>query len=354
MNKQRKRIVGYWLLIGVVMVFFQVVIGGITRLTGSGLSITKWEIVTGTIPPTNAEAWESEFEKYQETPQYHKINAGMSLSEFKFIYFWEYFHRLWARLMGLVFAIPFLFFLIKRWLNSRQVLELIVVVVFAAIVASFGWIMVASGLEDIPWVSPFKLTLHLSLAILLFSYLWWLSLKYLRGNGAFFKRGTRLGIFAWIVTALLFLQIMVGGLMSGMKAGLIAPTWPDINGSYAPDQVALKNWNSETFAHYFEDPTGTAKLIVQFTHRNLAYLVFVLILILFYMLWKRRNENVFAFGTLFIPLLAVTQVILGIVTVLHCKGQIPVFWGVIHQAVAILLLLSLLWGNYHLAAYRKR
>jgi cytochrome c oxidase assembly protein subunit 15 len=344
---RRKKIVGYWLLLGVVMVFFQVIIGGITRLTGSGLSITKWEIVTGTLPPSNAAAWEAEFDAYKATPQYQKINEGMSMGEFKFIYFWEYFHRLWARLMGFVFAIPFVFFLVKRWLSAKEILQLVGVVLFAGVVASFGWIMVASGLEDVPWVSPFKLTLHLSLAILLFCYLLWLCFQYLRGKGAFFLRNGLLP-FTLVVTVLLFIQIMLGGLMSGMKAGLVAPTWPDINGEAAPEQVALSNWTTENFTNYFHDPEAKAKLIVQFVHRNMAYLVFALLIGTAVLLWRKSKDNALRLGVLTIPVLALTQVLLGIITVIKCQGTIPVFWGVLHQGVAILLLGSLVFALYNL------
>jgi len=161
-HKEISRIVKIWLIIGLVMIFFQVVIGGITRLTGSGLSITKWEIVTGTIPPLNSADWEEAFDLYKATPQYKQINKGMSMSEFKFIYFWEFIHRLWARTMGFVFLFPFLFFLGTQRFSKKLFKQLIVVFLLAALVASLGWIMVASGLRDLPWVSPYKLTLHLS------------------------------------------------------------------------------------------------------------------------------------------------------------------------------------------------
>ena len=158
-----RKAVKVWLIIGLVMIFFQVVIGGVTRLTGSGLSITKWEIVTGTLPPLSDSQWLEEFELYKATPQYQKINEGMSLSDFKFIYFWEYFHRLWARSMGFVFLFPFLFFWWKGWIDKPLMQRLGITVLLAAIVASFGWIMVASGLIDRPWVIAYKLTSRLSI-----------------------------------------------------------------------------------------------------------------------------------------------------------------------------------------------
>jgi heme a synthase len=166
-----------WLFIGVVMVFFQILLGGITRLTGSGLSITRWEIVTGTVPPLNATEWQEAFDLYKETPQYQQINAGMSLSQFKFIFFWEYLHRLWARTMGFVFLFPFIFFLWRRSLSKEILRRLLVVVILAAVAALFGWIMVASGLINRPWVNAYKLTVHLCLGISLFIFLGYTWLK---------------------------------------------------------------------------------------------------------------------------------------------------------------------------------
>ena len=149
------------------MVFIQILLGGITRLTGSGLSITRWEIVTGTIPPLNQVDWNEAFDLYKATPQYQKINEGMSLDRFKFIFFWEYFHRVWARLMGFVFLIPFIIFLVRKSLSQKLIKRLIVVIAIAAAAAVFGWIMVASGLIHRPWVNAYKLTIHLSLGIAL-------------------------------------------------------------------------------------------------------------------------------------------------------------------------------------------
>ncbi len=182
-QKNIPRIVKIWLCIGLFMVFMQVMIGGITRLTESGLSITKWDIVTGTMPPLTTAQWEHEFDLYKATPQYAKLNFGMEMGSifesgtFKFIYFWEYLHRLWARSMGFVFAIPFFIFLARGMLSKRLIKDLGIVIFLAAVVASVGWIMVASGLINRPWVNGYKLTLHLSLAFLLFGYLLWATFK---------------------------------------------------------------------------------------------------------------------------------------------------------------------------------
>ena len=156
-----------WLVIGLVMIFFQIIIGGITRLTGSGLSITKWEIETGAIPPLNHDQWQDEFELYKRTPQYQKINQGMDLSRFKWIYFWEYLHRLWARSMGFVFLIPLVIFWLKGYLGVKGLKkDLLIVFLLAALVGMFGWIMVGSGLVERPWVNAYKLSIHLGLALI--------------------------------------------------------------------------------------------------------------------------------------------------------------------------------------------
>jgi cytochrome c oxidase assembly protein subunit 15 len=339
-----KRVVRIWLIIGLIMVFFQVVIGGITRLTGSGLSITEWEIVTGTFPPTNAADWQTEFEKYQTTPQYQKINAGMSVSEFKFIYFWEYFHRLWARTMGFVFIIPFLFFWRKGWLPKPLMKRLGIVVGMAAVVASFGWIMVASGLIERPWVNAYKLTLHLSLAFILFSYLLWTIFHTFSPNKQVIHnlKFKKLAIFITIVVAI---QIILGGLMSGMKAGLYYPTFPDMAGAVIPEVVLTSSeWNVENLKHY--DSTKFAPALVQVLHRSTAYLLTISILAFFFMARKLNFTRRFMVGNVLLISMLVIQVLLGIFTLINCKGTIPVGLGVLHQAGALVLLTIALWVNY--------
>jgi len=166
-----KKIIFVWLWFGFGMILIQILLGGITRLTGSGLSITRWDIVTGILYPLTEEKWNYYFEIYKQKTQYQKINQDMNLEHFKFIFFWEYFHRLWARLMGFVFIIPFLFFIIKKWLDKKLLFRLIIVFLLAVIVASLGWIMVASGLLQRPWVNAYKLSFLLIAAVTLLSYL---------------------------------------------------------------------------------------------------------------------------------------------------------------------------------------
>jgi cytochrome c oxidase assembly protein subunit 15 len=334
------KIITLWLGFGLTMIFFQVVIGGITRLTGSGLSITKWEIVTGTIPPMNEESWEVEFREYRETPQYKKINDGMSMKEFKFIYFWEYFHRLWARAMGFVFIIPFLFFLKKGWIDSFLLKRLGVVILLAILVASFGWIMVASGLIDRPWVNAYKLTLHLSLALTLYAYLFW---TFLGTMSSFPKVGHVRNLKFWTGTLLVVLavQIILGGIVSGAKAALSYPTWPLMNGQYLPDILLDKgSLNVNHFINYDKNPYFSAWL--QFFHRNLAYLLTVSISLFVIFFWSKVNNKTYRKFLVVFIILLITQVLLGIFTLINSTYQIPVNLGVAHQAVALLLLSTLL------------
>ena len=337
-----RQIVKYWLLAGMILLFFQIFIGGVTRLTGSGLSITKWEIVTGTIPPLSENQWDEVFNLYKATPQYEKLNEGMSMAQFKFIYFWEYLHRLWARMMGLIFIVPFFVFLFKGWLNPKLIRQLLILVGLAAVVAVFGWIMVASGLIDRPWVNAYKLTWHLSLALVVFSYMawivyesWWPDLK------------RRAEISSGKVTLFLILlaaQIMIGGIMSGSKAGLSYPSWPDMNGSLIPDVLFdVQQWKWQYFIDY--DTNSFFPAFVQFVHRSLAYLLLIYGIYLCIRMW-RSSVLVEKKSAILLGFVLVLQVILGIWTVINCVGQIPVGLGVAHQAVAVCLLAVTVWVFY--------
>lgn len=333
-----------WLIIGLVMIFFQIILGGITRLTGSGLSITKWEIVVGIIPPFGQDQWEHAFDLYKATPQYKKINYGMTLSDFKFIYFWEFIHRFWGRLMGIVFFIPFIFFLIKGMFSKSLFKDLIIVFILASIVASFGWIMVASGLIDRPWVNAYKLTLHLSLAILCFSYLLWTTFKVVQPVKKVFHNSLlkRLGI---VLTVTVFFQIVLGGIMAGIKAGPFYPTWPDLNGEYVPNVILDKTeWNVENFVNY--EFSSFLPALIQMLHRSVAYLLIVIVLYFFYVMFYLKKTKEFTIVFFLLITLLIVQVFLGIFTVINSIGTIPLGLGVVHQACAILLLSVALFLNY--------
>lgn len=319
------------------MIFFQIIIGGITRLTGSGLSITKWDIVTGAIPPLNQEQWLYEFELYKQTPQYHKINQGMELARFKWIFFWEYLHRLWARSMGFVFLIPLVVFWFKGFLEVKGLKkDLLIVFLLAALVGLFGWIMVASGLIERPWVNAYKLSIHLGLALITLSFLWWVFLKY-----QYADKGSADNIALIISRTFLILvsvQILLGGMMSGMKAALFYPSFP-MMGNQLIDPILFKvdSWQWIHFVDYDVYPFLPA--LVQVLHRSLA----MAILTLFFIAAVRlRSKYLIKVG-----IILVVQMMLGIWTLVSSIGSIPVGLGVMHQAVGIVLLLaSVHW--YHM------
>lgn len=350
------RAVKIWLITGLLMIFIQIVIGGVTRLTGSGLSITRWDIVTGSIPPGNEAQWQAAFDLYRQTPQYEKINQGMEIGAFKFIYFWEYFHRLWARLMFVVFVIPFFYFLFRGMFSRRLLPRMLIVVALAGLEGFFGWIMVASGLIKRPWVNAYNLTLHLCMAIVIFAYLLWTTFIAYEPKSDRITSSKKWGLsFAWGLVGLAFLQFALGAMMSGTKAGLSYPTWPDMHGQYLPDVLLQgSNWIAENFTNYDSDifmPT-----LIQFLHRNTAYLLSGLV---FYFVWRTsRNEPVtpaLRLGNIALLTMIVVQVLLGIFTLINCNGRIPVVLGVLHQAGAILLLGILLFVSYrlHLISEKK-
>lgn len=345
------RAVKIWLITGVVMVLLQIVIGGVTRLTGSGLSITRWEIITGAIPPLNDADWQEAFDLYKQTPQYQRINEGMSMAAFKFIYFWEYFHRLWARLMFFVFIFPFGWFLWKGMFSRRLLPRLVVVVLLAGLEGFFGWIMVDSGLTKRPWVNAYNLTLHLVMGLIIFSYLLWTTFIALQPAPAVATKPS-LKKYAWILVVVTFIQIALGAMMSGTKAGLFFPSWPDMNGTYLPGILLdTSHWNSESFIHYDTNPFMPA--LIQFLHRNTAYILTIMVL---HFLWQFRGQAVSGYlrwGNRLLAIALVLQVLLGIITLINCVSAIPVTLGVLHQAGAVLLLSVVLFVTYQLSGKKQ-
>ncbi len=337
------RWVRYWLFAGVVLVFVQIILGGVTRLTGSGLSITKWDIVIGTIPPLNEEDWIIELNHYKETPQYKKINKGMDLREFKLIFFWEYFHRLWARMMGFIFLIPFLFFVYKGWLDKYLYRRLAMVILLAVLAAVMGWVMVASGLINRPWVSAYKLAIHLTIAVTLFAVLlntWINSSLDMRSIEADKKGKLLIKLFLVFV----FVQVFFGGVLAGIKGALVHPTWPTISGEMIPNEVmSPSQWNVDKFVNY-EDYSFLATLI-HFVHRNIAYVLLILGIWIFAKFRKEVEDIRFRMTNILLLTVLLVQLALGVIVVLNSKGSIPLFFGVIHQAMAIVLLGIILYMN---------
>ena len=348
MNRQKNPIskaVQIWLFIGVSMVFIQVVIGGVTRLTDSGLSITEWAVIQGTIPPLNEGEWITAFEQYKVAAkkQYETLHADMTLSGFKVIYFWEFFHRLWARTLGFVFLFPFLFFLWKKQIPNWLLKRLGITVGIAAIVATFGWIMVASGLnnDNRTWVSAYKLVGHLSLATILFGYLiwtWFMARQPIRTDDHLitFKK------LGWGITGVLMLQIIFGGLMAGMRAGLIHPYFPFfIEGERL---MSALSGNAADIVDY--EGSASIKALVQILHRSTAYILSGMIIYFFIKIRKVKVSTQLGLGNnLLLGMLGI-QFLLGILTIVNCFGKVPLVYGAMHQAGALILLVILLYVNF--------
>jgi cytochrome c oxidase assembly protein subunit 15 len=331
------------------MVFLQVIIGGVTRLTGSGLSITKWEIVMGAIPPLSEAKWEEEFNNYKQTPQYHQINQDMNISEFKFIYFWEFFHRFNARLLGIVFLIGLSYFIYKKWIDRDLFIKLSMLFVLGALIATLGWIMVASGLINKPYVSPVKLSIHLFFALIILAYLIWLTTYVMREGNKVKIYAPKQKNIAIAVILLLFVQLFLGGILSGMKAGLAYPTWPTMNGEWIPSALSALPVKWDGILYYDATAFWEASLI-QLLHRCTAYLLVIAVIWFFFQLRSLSKDKVFNMGVTIFPFVVLLQATLGIITVLHCVGHVPVLWGVLHQAGAMLLLANTTFIYYHLSA----
>ncbi len=350
MTALARKVVGTWLLIGCCMVFFQVIVGGVTRLTESGLSITQWKPLKGIVPPLNEQEWNAEFELYKQKVQYKTINEGMELSEFKWIFFWEYFHRFWARFMGFVFIIPFAFFVVKGWFDKSFFKKIGVLFLWGGLIGVYGWIMVKSGLTGV-FVPPVHLSIHLILALSLFAYLVYMTLSVYRGNNQWVVSANLkpLKTLSVIILLVLFLQIFLGGIVSGMKAGLAYPTWPDMNGQIIPSALFNEPATTAGFVNYnAQDFWG--RTFIQFFHRFTAYALVALIVVFFFKARNITTDRSFKLGLNLFPFFVLLQATIGILTVINCVGKIPVSWGVLHQAGAMLLIAETVFVIFHLHA----
>ena len=348
MSSITRKTVGTWLLIGCIMIFFQVILGGITRLTESGLSITEWKPVKGAIPPLNAQEWNREFERYKEKVQYKVINEGMTVDEFKWIYFWEYAHRLWARLMFIAFVIPLIYFVFKGYIHKVLGMHLAALFVMGSLQGFVGWIMVEAGLTGL-FVPPLRLSVHLTLALILYAYLVWLTLYVYREPRTFAKVTRGIKKMAFAILAVLFLQIFLGGILSGMKAGLAYPSWPDMNREFIPSALLSEPASIAGFLKYLpQDLWG--KAAIQFLHRMTAYTLIILITLFFFQSRNIATDKIFKTGLSLFPAFVLLQVIIGILTVLNCIGKIPVSWGVLHQAGAMFLIAETVFVIFHLTS----
>jgi cytochrome c oxidase assembly protein subunit 15 len=319
------RAVRLWLLTVAALIALMVVVGGATRLTESGLSIVEWKPVTGALPPLTAAQWTAAFEAYKTIPQYHALNAGMSLSQFKTIFWWEWSHRLLGRVIGMVYLLPFLFFLWRGALGAELKRRLWVIFGLGALQGAVGWWMVASGLSERIEVSHYRLATHLALALLIYASIVWT----LRRLGARepLAVSARLRITSVVLIAVTFVQLYLGALVAGLRAGLVYNTWPLIDGAFIPDGARL--WFDAPWWRNLFDNT----LTVQFEHRMTAYALFVLALL--HAVDALRSSRAALPGALWLVAAIALQATLGILTLLN---QVPIHLALSHQAVAIAVL----------------
>lgn len=339
--KNNKAVI-YWLLSGCVLVFIMVVVGGITRLTNSGLSMTDWHLVTDTFPPLTEEKWEKAFDAYKQFPEYQKINqyqeGGFTLSDYQFIYFWEWFHRFIGRIIGLVFIVPFIYFLLKKKIDKPTLNKCFVLLGMGALQGFFGWFMVKSGLVDNPDVSHFRLSLHLTFAFLTFAYTLWVALDliYSERNEVLLP----LRKIARVSLVFLLIQIIYGGFVAGLNAGLIHNHWPLMSdGQFFHESIALEK--DSWLLRFTEGKSG-----VQFVHRTMAYVVVGLILFLYFESKKFTLTVTQTKGIQALVLIVFLQFALGVFTLLY---SVPLWLGLIHQVMAFFLLTAMTFTLHRLS-----
>jgi cytochrome c oxidase assembly protein subunit 15 len=338
-QKENKSVI-IWLLSGCFLVFIMVIVGGITRLTNSGLSMTDWHLITDTFPPLTEAKWNEAFEQYKQFPEYQLVNSQteFTLADYQYIYFWEWFHRFIGRIIGLVFIVPFVYFLIKKKLDVATLRKCYVLLGMGALQGFFGWYMVKSGLVDNPDVSHFRLSLHLTFAFLTFAYTLWVALDLL-----FPERKTgqiQLRNLARIALVFVLIQIIYGGFVAGLNAGLVHNHWPLMSdGQWIHDSVFIEQ--KTLFLNLVEGKSG-----VQFVHRTLAYIVVGLIGLLAYRSRKFTLDTQQKNGIYTVLAVVFIQFSLGVFTLLF---GVPIWLGLVHQIGAFVLLASLTFTLHRLS-----
>lgn len=327
---KKNKYVVYWLLTGCVLIFIMVLVGGITRLTHSGLSISDYKLIQGTLPPMNEQAWEKAFELYKQYPEYQKLNSHFDLEDFKEIYFWEWLHRVIGRFIGIVFILPFLYFLFTKKLDRPTIKKCLVLLFLGGFQGFLGWYMVKSGLVDRPDVSHFRLAAHLITAFITFAYSLWVALDLIYPTQKEIKKPIRNLI--QITYALLLLQIIWGAFVAGLDAGFIHNHWPLMSEGklihetvYIEQQPVIKN--------FFEGKSG-----VQFVHRYMAYIVVGFIALIWVRSRKIQRTPLQEKGLQSLVFLVFLQFVLGVLTIIYA---VPLWLGVAHQIGAFFLLAAM-------------
>ena len=327
----------YWLIISLFLVFFIIIVGGLTRLTNSGLSITQWELLRGILPPLNDKTWNIYFYQYMQIPQYKLLNFDMTIDEFKVIFYWEYFHRLIARFIGLFFFIPLVYFYFTKKIKKKYINICLLIFFLILLQGIIGWYMVESGLVNVITVSHYRLSIHLSVAFLIISALFWL-IKDINSKGEklFFKISNNNLPFQFLIL-LIFVQIIMGAFVSGLDAGKIYQTWPMMNGDYFPNDLLLKNVNGLL---NFDNHS-----LVQFYHRNLAYLITLYTLFLVMFIYIKKLSNLYSSLNILL-LFLILQIVIGIFTLI---SGLNIYLASLHQITSVLLVFSAL-NLYYLRA----
>ena len=331
------RIVSIWLMICCLMVYAMILVGGITRLTESGLSMVTWAPLMGILPPLNAEQWQQTFLNYQNYPEYQQVNTAMTLEGFKRIFWWEYIHRVLGRLIGLVFFIPLVIFSVTGRIKKSSIPAYVGLFILGGLQGLLGWYMVKSGLVNDPNVSQYRLTAHLSLAVLIYGLLLWQLLTHGQA-GKVMTNGFRLRGSSWVICliAMIALMIVSGGFMAGTKAGHIYNTFPKMGNTWFPEQLLAM---TPVWKNFFENT-----ITIQFQHRYLALITFLLI-IGFYFYMRQTNVRSLKVALNIFLFFAIAQVLLGIVTLVL---GVPVLSAALHQGTAILLLSGAVYTAYQI------
>ena len=334
LRKEYSKFINYWLISLLLFIGLIVIVGGLTRLTDSGLSITTWDVVKGILPPITKNQWIEAFNLYKQIPQYYLLNENMTMNEFKIIYYWEYIHRILGRILGLLFLIPFLFIYLKKILTKKYNQNFFILFLLILLQGTVGWYMVKSGLVENTTVSHYRLAIHLNLAFILFSAIFWyfLNIK-LKENKFFFNLSTKY-LVTKIFIFLVFLQITFGAFTSGLDAGQIYQTWPLMNNYIFPDDLS----SSSIFSmQIFNEPS-----FIQFVHRKLAYVIFIYVLVMSFFVFLKKEKYKYN-STYFLLIVIFIQLILGVYTLL---SGAHILIPSLHQISTIFLLISSIYFYY--------
>ena len=331
LNKnQNNKFISLWLLLITFLVALIIIVGGLTRLTDSGLSITKWDLFTGIFPPISLDDWEKSFSLYKKIPEYKLINSSMTLDQFKIIYWWEYAHRLLGRAIVLLFILPLIYLTFKRKLSKKNIFSFYFILFLMLFQGFVGWYMVKSGLVDRTDVSQYRLSLHLTLAIIIFCILFWNFLKNVSQSN--FESKIKISFYLPIIfLIILILQISLGAFVSGLDAGQIYQSWPLMNQSYFPDDSIFTDLFS---LKVFETPS-----LAQFIHRNVAYIMLVFFLVILFIVFKNDDLTYLRKSTILVFLFLLLQFFLGILTIIFGA---QIFFASMHQLCSIVLLAATL------------